>query len=205
MTTILLVGAGGHARAVIDVIEQDGRFTVAGLTGLTSEVGQRVLGYPVLATDEALAGLRRDHGHALVAIGQIKDVQPRMRAFNQLQREGFELPSIVSPKAHVSKHAALGAGTVVMHGAVVNAGAVIGRNCIINSLALVEHDAVVGDHCHIATTAAINSGVKIGDASFIGSGVVVRQQVRIGERSLVGMGQHVLKDCPPGSHLPELR
>ena len=201
---ILLLGAGGHARACIDVIEQEGRFTIAGLVGLPSERGARVLGYPVLGTDADLAGLLHDYTHALITVGQIKTAEPRMRLFNLLQENGCALPVVVSPRAYVSPHATVGAGTIVMHGAVVNAAAVVGRNCIINSQSLVEHDAVVGDHCHISTAAAINSGVHIGSATFIGSNSSVRQIVSIGEGCLIGMGQRVLADCEAGTHMPPL-
>ena len=199
---ILLVGAGGHARACIDVIEQEGRFAVAGVVGLPNEVGTRTLGYPVLGTDADLPALLGDYASALISVGQIKTPEPRMRLFNLLEQSGSALPTIVSPRAHVSKHAKVGAGTIVMHGAVVNAGAVVGRNCIINSLALVEHDAVIGDHCHVATAAAINSGVHIGAGTFIGSNSSVRQCVSIGERCLIGMGQRVLADCRAGTCMP---
>jgi sugar O-acyltransferase (sialic acid O-acetyltransferase NeuD family) len=199
---ILLAGAGGHARACIDVLEQEGRFFVAGLVGLAHEVGTRMLGYPVLGTDTDLPALHRDYVHALVSVGQIKTPEPRIRLFDLLQRNGYELPVVVSPRAHVSLHAKLGAGTIVMHGAVVNAGAVVGRNCIINSQSLVEHDVVIADHCHVATAAALNSGVHIGAGTFIGSNSSVRQGTNIGERCLIGMGQRVLADCQPGTHMP---
>src|ERR1019366_9911552 len=112
---ILLVGAGGHARACLDVIEQQGRFAVAGLIGLSHEVGAQLLGYGVLGTDEILPALfGRCSTAALVAIGQIKTPEPRERIFGLLDKRGFELPVIVSPVAYVSKHATLGAGTIVM-------------------------------------------------------------------------------------------
>jgi sugar O-acyltransferase (sialic acid O-acetyltransferase NeuD family) len=199
---ILLVGAGGHARACIDVIEHEGRFTVAGLVGLREEIGTQIIGYPVLGTDQDLPALRRDCGHALVTIGQIKTPELRMRLFHALVQADYALPVVISPRAHVSQHASLGAGTIVMHGAIVNAGAAVGRNCIINSQALVEHDAVIADHCHVATAAAINSGVQIGNGTFIGSNACVRQGTRIGERCLIGMGQRVLADCAAGTWLP---
>lgn len=199
---ILLVGAGGHARACIDVIEQEGRFVVAGLVGLSHEVGTRMFDYSVLGTDVDLPALLGEYNHALVTIGHIKTPEPRMRLFDLMERRGFILPVIVSPRAVVSAHATLGAGTIVMHGAVINAGAVVGRNCIINSQALVEHDVVIADHCHIATAAAINSGVHIGSATFIGSNATVRQLTNIGERCLIGMGQRVLADCEAGTCMP---
>jgi sugar O-acyltransferase (sialic acid O-acetyltransferase NeuD family) len=205
MPSILLVGAGGHARACIDVIEQEGRFTVGGLVGLSGEVGTRILGYTVLGTDEDLAALRHDHPAVLITVGQIKTPNPRMRLFGLLERFGYALPVIVSPRAYVSAHATVGAGSIVMHGAVVNAGAGVGRNCIINSQSLVEHDVVIADHCHIATASAINSGVRVGEGTFIGSGTSVRQGLTIGERCVIGMGQRVLADCEPGARMPAVR
>jgi sugar O-acyltransferase (sialic acid O-acetyltransferase NeuD family) len=199
---ILLVGAGGHARACIDVVEQEGRFAVAGLLGLPNEVGSCVLGYEVVGTDADLPAVLADYANALVAVGQIKTPEVRIRLFNALERGGCRIPTIVSPRAYVSRHAVLGAGTIVMHGAMVNAGAAVGRNCIVNSQSLIEHDVVIADHCHIATAAAVNSGVTIGAGTFIGSNATVRQLVKIGERCVIGMGQHVIADCGSGCRLP---
>lgn len=200
--SILLVGAGGHARACIDVIEQEGLFVVAGLVGMPSEVGRRILGYPVLGSDGDLRALLSEHACALVTIGQIKTPEIRMRLFDVLEKSGSRLPTVVSPRAYISRHAAVGAGSIVMHGAVINAGAVVGRNCIINSQSLVEHDVVIADHCHIATAAAVNGGVHVGEGTFIGSGSSVRQAITIGERCVIGMGQRVLADCAAGTQLP---
>jgi sugar O-acyltransferase (sialic acid O-acetyltransferase NeuD family) len=159
----------------------------------------RIFSYPVLGTDDDIASLLGYAAHALIAIGQIKTPEPRIRLFNLLERCACILPTIVSPRAHVSRHARIGVGTIVMHGAVVNAGAIVGRNCILNSQCLVEHDAVVGDHCHIATAAAVNSGVRIGAGTFLGSNACVRQGVSIGERCMIGMGQRVAGDCAAGT------
>lgn len=196
------MGAGGHARACIDVIEQEGRFAIAGLVGLPSEVGARLLGYSVVGTEQDLPALLADHSHALVTVGQIKSPELRMRVFGLLVASGSVLPVIVSPRAYVSPHAAVGAGSIVMHGAVINAGAVVGRNCIINSQALVEHDVVIADHCHISTGAALNGGVCIGTGTFVGSSASVRQHITIGERCVIGMGQRVLADCESGTCMP---
>ncbi len=199
---ILLIGAGGHARACIDVIEHEGRFTVAGLLGVPEEVGRTVLGYPVLGTNDDLLELAGQIGNALVSVGQIKTPQLRMSLFERLEAAGCRTPAIVSPRGHVSRHSQIGDGSIVMHGAIVNAGSTVGRNCIVNSLALIEHDCSVADHCHISTSAAVNSGVQIGRGSFIGSGVTVRQGVTIGDGCVIGMGQRVLKDCADGEQLP---
>jgi sugar O-acyltransferase (sialic acid O-acetyltransferase NeuD family) len=186
--SVLLVGAGGHAKACIDVIECEEGFVVKGLLGLPEEVGSRILGYPVLGSDENMRMLLGDCKNALVAVGQIKTPELRIHLFNQLQQNGFFLPVIVSPHAYVSPHAKLGSGTIVMHGAVVNAGAVVEKNCIINTRVLIEHEAIVASHCHISTGAIINGGANIGAGSFVGTGSIIGHDIKLGSGCLVGMG-----------------
>lgn len=202
LAPIILVGAGGHARACIDVIELEGRYQVAGLVGLPEETGTKVLGYPILGVDRDLSTLRKQYYNALISVGQIKSSDVRIRLFRELTAAGWTLPAIVSPRAHVSRHAMVGAGSIVMHGAIINAGASVGRNCIINTLALVEHDAIVGDHCHISTSCVLNSGVTVGLGTFVGSNACVRQGVQIAARCVVGMGERVLRHCSDGTWLP---
>ena len=193
---LILIGAGGHARACIDVIEQQGRFEIAGLVGTAAELHTRQLGHAVIATDNELAQLATRFRYALVTAGQIGSPELRMRLYSEAFRLGFELPVIVAPGAHVSPHARIGAGSIVMHGAVVNAAATVGQNCIINTRALVEHDAAVGDHCHISTAAVLNGAVSVGAGSFVGSGSVVKQGVTVGQRCIVGMGLAVRHNQP---------
>jgi sugar O-acyltransferase (sialic acid O-acetyltransferase NeuD family) len=200
--TLLLIGAGGHAVSCIDTIEQEGRFEIVGLTGLPREVGAKLLGYPVLGTDEELPALCDVAEHAAIAVGQIKTPDLRIRLFERATRLGFAMPTVISPRAYVSPHARLGAGTMVMHGATVNAGATVGQNCIVNSLCLLEHGVKVEDHCHIATATVINGDATVGAGTFVGSRTVVRESVSIGKRCLIGMGQTIYKNCPDGCRIP---
>ena len=198
---ILLIGAGGHAAACIDVIEKEHRFQIAGILGLPEEVGRTVLGYSALGVDADLGSYAIRYRHALVCIGQFKSPKFRIKFYDSLKAAGFNLPTVISPTAHVSTHAVLGEGTIVMHGAIINARASIGRNCIINSRALIEHDVKIGDHCHVATAAVVNGGVFIGAGSFIGSNSAIRQSVKIGEHCVIGMGEVVKSDCTVGQTL----
>jgi sugar O-acyltransferase (sialic acid O-acetyltransferase NeuD family) len=196
---LLLVGAGGHTRACIDVIECSGVYEIAGLIGLPHEEGAINLGYPVISCDGDLSSLVDKFRFALVAVGQIRSAAVRARLYQQLIETGFELPTIISPLAYVSAHAKIGVGSIVMHAAVVNAGAVVGRNCIVNTRALVEHDAAVGDHSHVATGAFLNGGAQVGGGSHVGSGSVVKEGVAIGHGCLIGMGLSVRHDLPDGT------
>jgi sugar O-acyltransferase (sialic acid O-acetyltransferase NeuD family) len=195
---LILIGAGGHAQACIDVVEQHAQFRIDGLIGMPAEVGGKLFGYPVIAADDRLLALSRTHHNALIAVGQIRTPETRIRLFGLVKSVGFKLPSIASPTAYVSQHATIGLGTIVMHGAIINAGAKVGENCIINSRALVEHDVIVGDHCHISTGAILNGNVSVGAGSFIGSGSVVREGVSLGQRCLVGMGANVRRNQADG-------
>lgn len=194
--SLILIGAGGHARACIDVIEQQDQYQIAGLVGMPDELNTLQLGYLVIATDNDLPTLARAYQYAIITVGQVKTPDHRVHLYQVATKLGFKFPVIISSISHVSPHATLGAGTIVMPGAIVNAGARIGCNCIINTRALVEHDATVADHCHISTGAILNGSVRVGTGSFVGSGSIVKEGIIIGQRSVVGMGLAVRHNQP---------
>ncbi len=185
---IILVGGGGHCHSCIDVIEADGTYDIVGIIDVADKVGEQVLGYSVIASDEKLPELVEEGAAFLVTVGQIKSSSLKRTLFDKLNSLGAILPSIISPRAYVSRHAFIGRGTIVMHDALVNAGAWVGSNCILNSKSLVEHDARVGDHCHISTGAVINGNVQVGDGVFVGSNAVTVQGTIIAPDSFVRAG-----------------
>ena len=198
MDEIILIGAGGHACACIDVIELSGQFKIAGIIENDKSINQGRLGYPIIGTDDNLHNLRKKYTYALIAVGQIKSAKTRIGLYQQLfEKMHYSLPVIISPRAYVSNHARIGDGTVVMHDAIVNANAKVGKNCIINNKVLIEHDAIIGDHCHIATGAIVNGEVAIGNESFIGSGTVLKQSISIGKNCVIGAGIFVKRDIEP--------
>ena len=188
MDKILLIGAGGHARSCIDVLEEENQFEIAGLIEKSESISNESLGYPVIGTDDNLKVLRQQYKNALITVGQIKSPKIRIKLYQLLKELDFTLPVIVSSQAYVSKHAQIGEGSIIMHGVIINANAKIGNNCIINNKSLIEHDAVIGDHCHIATGAIINGEVSVGNETFIGSGAVTKQAISIGKNCVIGAG-----------------
>jgi sugar O-acyltransferase (sialic acid O-acetyltransferase NeuD family) len=182
---IVLIGGGGHCKACIDVLEQEGRYTIAGIVDLPGKIQQVILGYSVIGSDSDSAELIKTFSNVLITLGQIKSPSRRIDLFNEMKHMDACFPVIKSPLSYVSPHAQVGEGTIVMHHAVINAGANVGRNCIINSKALVEHDAVIEDHCHISAGAVINGGVKIGSGSFVGSSAVIKEYTSILSNSFI--------------------
>ena len=188
MKDIVLIGGGGHCKAVIDVIEQEGRFNIIGIIDKPELLGKNVLGYPIIGNDSELNILVKRCKNTLITIGQIRSPLPRINLFDTVLKLGFTLPSIVSPRAYVSQHASIGKGSVIMHDVVVNVGAKIGDNCIINTKSIVEHGSSIGNHCHISTNAVINGDVVVGNGSFIGSGAISKEGVRIGDNCFAKAG-----------------
>ena len=197
MDKILLIGAGGHARSCIDVIETINQYEIVGLIEKDNSLTSANLGYPIIGTDDDLKVLRQQVKNALITVGQIKSPKIRIKLYQLLKELDFTLPVIVSPHAYVSKHSQIGEGTIIMHGAIVNANAKIGNNCIINNKALIEHDAIIGDHCHIATGATINGEVSVGNKTFFGSGAITKQCISIGNNCIIGAGAIIKNDIKP--------
>ena len=188
MKDIILIGGGGHCKAVIDIIEQEDLFNIIGIIDKPEFLGKSVLGYPVIGNDSELNNLVKRCKNVLITIGQIRNSLPRINLFDTVLKLGFTLPSVISPRAYVSKYASIGKGSVIMHDVVVNAGAKIGDNCIINTKSIVEHGSNIGNHCHISTNAVINGDVVVGNGSFIGSGAISKEGIRIGHNYFAKAG-----------------
>ena len=185
---ILLIGAGGHCKSCIDVIEQENKYNIIGIIDQPELQGKKVLDYSIIGTDNDLQAFRKSVKYAFISIGHLRNAAPRVKLYELLRKLGFQLPVIVSPLSYVSKHAKVGAGTIILHHVIVNADAEIGDNCIINTKALVEHDAQVGHHCHVSTNAVVNGGVNVGERSFIGSSATTKQYIDIPTDSFIKAG-----------------
>jgi len=186
MKKIILIGGGGHCKSVIDVIEQEKKFQIVGIVDKPNLLGTRVLGYKVIGNDLDLEILKKKYNNALITVGHIKSPLLRIKLFNLASKVGFKFPSIISPRAYVSKHSTIGSGTVVMHNVVVNSNVFIGENCIINTKALIEHDCLISNHCHVSTNTTINGNVKIKSKCFIGSNTTTKDGITIKENSFIG-------------------
>jgi len=195
MKKIILVGGGGHCKSCIDVIENENKYKIIGIIDKKKNF---LLNYKVFSQSYLNKRLVKNN-YLFVTVGHIKNYKVRVKLFNKLKDLGFKIPSIISPYAYISRHATIGQGTIVMHGATINAGAIIGNNCIINTNSLIEHDVVIGDHTHISTEVTINGGVTIGEKVFIGSRSIIKDNISIGECSIVGAGLYIRKNLKKNS------
>jgi len=189
---IVLIGGGGHCKAVIETIEQEAKYQIAGIVDVKEKMGQKVLGYSVFASDEDIPELRKKYTNFIVTVGYINSLKIRLRAYKLLKEQLAVLPVIIAPSASVSRHADIGEGSVVLAGARVNAGAKVGANCIINTGGIIEHDSVVCDHCHISTGSIVNGGCVVKEGGFLGSNSVLVNNISISENTQIGAGSVVI-------------
>ena len=192
------LGAGGHAKVVIDALRLSGAVEIVGLLDARQDLaGTKVEGVTILGGDELLEQLRRDGvTHVFMAVGGAADQAPRKRVFERALQAGYEFASIIHPAAVIARSAVLGRGVAVLAQAVVNPAARLGDNVIVNTGAIVEHDCVIGSHAHVATGARLGGAVEVGEAAHLGIGCSVRQSIRIGAGAIVGAGAVVIQDVP---------
>lgn len=190
---LLVFGAGGHAKVVIDIIERQGDFEVAAVLDDDAQLkGSRLFTYTVLGTRTELPGLRSAGlRHAIVAIGANAS-RGAVAAF--LAGQGWHFATAIHPNASISRGVDIGPGCVIMAGGVINADAHIGAHSIINSGATIDHDCRIADGVHIAPGCHLCGGVSVGQGSFLGAGSTVTPGVSIGSMVLVGAGSVVIRD-----------
>lgn len=195
------VGAGGHAKNVIDALMAAGSARVAMLLDDDPATwGSRVLGVPVQGSSSLLGEIRSSGvPNGFIGVGGIPTPSVRRAVMDQLTDAGFRVPPIVHPAATVSAWALPAAGCQVLAGAVINPDAHIGQGVVVGTSAVVGHDAVVDDFAHVAAGARIGGGARVGAEALVGSGAVILQGVTVGTGATVGAGAVVTRDVADGS------
>lgn len=195
--SVVGLGAGGHAKVVIDILLRAGGYRILGLLDRDQALwGTSVLGLPVLGGDELLPELVGQTRFAFLGVGSIGDNRLRGRLFEQAMNLGFEFVKAVHPSAAVGVGATLSAGVAVMAAAVIGPCAQLAQNVIVNSGAVVEHDCRLGPHVHIAPRACLSGNVQVEEYAHVGAGATVIQGIHIGRRAIVGAGAVVVRDVP---------
>jgi sugar O-acyltransferase (sialic acid O-acetyltransferase NeuD family) len=197
MKNIVLFGGGVHARYCIDIIEEESKYNIVGITDPYAEIGADICGYRVIGRQENLLQLINTYSidGGIITIG---DNWMRKRVFDIIcsLKADFVFVNAIHPSVVIAKNAELGVGIVVMAGAIINPGAKIGNFCFIATGAQVEHDCIMGDFSSISAGSVTGGKVEIGKFSAITLGVTVMDRIKIGENSVIGSGSMVSKDVP---------
>lgn len=200
MQNLILLGAGGHCKSIIEILEtmQD-EYCITGI--LDVEASTDLCGYPILGNDDLIENLTKEN-QFLITVGSIKSTKIREKIAAKVSASGGGFATIISKNSIVSKRTKIGEGTVILHNATVNADVVIGEQCIINTAANIEHDCKIGDFVHVSTGAMINGACQIGNRCFVGSNSTIAQGVTVCNDVIIGAGSVVIKDIiEPGTYV----
>ena len=185
---LLIVGAGGHGRSVAEAVLASGTFEVAGFLDDAAPASTLVSGYLVLGTTDDVSAYRTQADVAIVAIG---NSALREALSNRLMAAGYELATVMHPRAIVSPSAVVGQGSAIMAGAIVGTEARLGCGVIVNCGAVVDHDAQVQDYSHLGVNACISGGSALGRSAWMQAGSALGYGVKVADGVVL----------PPGSAL----
>ncbi|MDV7339791.1 acetyltransferase [Terasakiella sp. A23] len=191
---LLLIGAGGHAKTVLDAALASGR-TVLGLVDVDpKKIGQKIFSIPILNQTEALQNYRPDDVELVIAIGSIGDAHMREKMVHQFKALGYDFARVIHPHAIIGSDTSIGAGTVVLAGAIIQSSCNIAEHVILNTGSQMDHDCIIGSFTHLAPGAVLCGSVHLEDHVHIGPNATVIQGKNITRGCLIPSGTIVKND-----------
>lgn len=200
MGKIVVLGNGGHAKSLIDIIERQARYEIVGYVVNENDLKKSGVNYPCLGDDAQLEQIFQSGiKNAALGIGYLGKSALRERLWVKLKQIGFSLPVICDPSAVLAGDVRIGEGSFIGKGSILNANVSVGNMCIINTGAIIEHDCEVGDFSHISVGSVLCGEVKVGRSSFVGANATVIQGISIGNKCVVGAGTTIRKSLKDNS------
>ncbi|WP_106794993.1 acetyltransferase [Aquimarina sp. Aq78] len=194
MDKILIIGASGHAKVIIETIELNANYQIHGLIDTFKPKGKKLLGYEVLGTENYIQDLvEQGVNKGIIAIGDNWTrflVQTRIKKLSP----DFEFITVIHPSAIISPSAIVGKGSIILASVTINAHARIGDFCIMNTDANFDHDSYIQDFSSLAPGVTIGGNVSIGTCTAISLGANIIQGITIGKHSIIGAGSLILND-----------
>ena len=194
MKNILIYGASGHAKMIVDIIHKTNNYDMRGFVDCYKPINEDVYGYKVVGNLEDIPKLVKELNIQCIAMG-IGENFTRMKKYHQIKEVApdIEFVSIIHPTATIAQDVSVTEGTVIMANVVVNANAKIGKVCILNTASTLGHDCIMDDFSSLASGVTVAGGVQIGLCSAICLGARIIQNLTIGDHTVVGAGSIVLK------------
>lgn len=186
---VIIIGAGGHAKVIADIIIKSGDTLLGFLDD--KKVGQNLLGFPVL---DSIHNIMQFEDKAVFIVG-IGDNYIRKKLVSNYRLHWY---TAIHPSAQIGLAVEIGRGTAVMANAVINSCGKIGEHCIINTGSIIEHDDIIENYVHISPNATVCGTATIGSLTSIGAGATVKNNIKISNDCIIGAGAVVVKDMPAG-------
>lgn len=194
---VLILGAGGHGRVVLDILLQAGGAEVVGFLDNNAAVhGRRIDGLPVHGAIDDVAAIAAQLGATGVVVA-IGDNGTRRGLARRVQHAGLTLMNAVHPSASLAHNATIGRNVVIAAGVVVCAHCQVGDSVILNTGCIIDHQTMIGEGSHVCPGVRIAGRVKVESGAFLGIGSTIVPKVTIGCEAVVGAGAVVIDDVEP--------
>jgi len=194
---MLIAGAGGHAREIIDVFGILKEENIYLYENVADSTRSDVLGFKILNNEEDIRQIFKEDPRFVLGVG---NPYVRHKMNSALQNFGGKLHSLISPLASISVYNAyLGAGINIMSFALISNNVRIDEGALVNCRVNIHHDVIVGQYCEISPGAVLLGGAKVGEFSCIGSGAIILPKVTVGKNCVIGAGAVVTTNIPDNS------
>lgn len=187
---VVIIGAGGHAKVIADIIEKSGD-EIVGFLDDNKEIGTTIINeYKVIGdlNNRFTMAVTKENLEFIIAIGDNKKREEISHSPN------LKFYTAIHPSAQIGLDVEIQEGTVIMANACINSSAKIGKHCIINTGAIIEHDNIIEDFVHISPNVALGGTVKIGESTHVGIGSIVKNNITICKNCTIGAGAVVVKN-----------
>jgi sugar O-acyltransferase (sialic acid O-acetyltransferase NeuD family) len=187
MKKLVIIGAGGHSKVIIDLIHLLNEYTIVGIYDDMKEgyfCNYKILGKIIDITKNITIN------NVVIAIG---DCSIRKQLYNKYNK--YNYPYLIHPNTIISSSIKkIGDGTIIMAGTIIQTEVDIGKLCILNTNSNIDHECKIGDFNNICPSVTICGQVNIGNINFIGASCVIIQNINIGNNCIVGAGSVIIRD-----------
>lgn len=195
---LIIVGAGGHAKVIIDIARLQGFETLFATDVDTSLHGSSIMGVRIVGDDNHLSAYAPSDIYLANGVGAIASTRQRQAAYDKFTAQGYEFLSLIHPSAVIADTAILNEGVQCMAGTIIQPEVQLGKNSVINTRASIDHDSEIGAHSFIGPGVITGGSVKIQDGVFIGTGAIILPSITICDRAIVGAGATVIRNLRTG-------
>lgn len=196
---LILMGAGGHARVLLDILLGPANMII----GITSPdphaVGKHLFDRPIIGNDECILNYDPETICLVNGIGMMPGSNTRNQIYERFKNHGYTFTRVIHPSAVLASHVELFEGVQIMAGAVIQTGVVIHENCIINTRVALDHDSSIGKNVHLASGVTVAGAVSIGEGTFVGAGATIIQGIEIAAYCTIAAGAVVTQNLSEGA------
>ena len=198
MKSVVIIGAGGFGREVLEIFKDRNKISktwnILGFIDEDKQLHRKILnGYPVLGGFDWLREHRGDNLGCVCAIGTC---ETRKQVIEKLRETGISYYNAIHPSVIMSEFVEMGVGVIICAGSILTVNIKIGDHVHIDTNCTVAHDAIIGNYCRLNPGVKINGNNHLGEGVYVGTGATFIQEVSVGDWSMIGAGAVVSKDIP---------